>query len=332
MKVPIDVDLVTIGRVNLDLYAQQTGVEFADVDGFDAMLGGSPINIAIAAARLGVHAGVFTAVGADLVGDWVLRALEREGVSTAFVARKPSVHTSLALLAQIPPDRFPRTFYRDNPADIHLTVEEATRLPFDGVRAVLVSGDAFARGSTAEASEWILRECRRRDATVYVDLDLRPEHWLSLEAYARVVRPALAHADVVIGTTEEFIALLHAEQGDGQDLSPEGLRAQLSTLGAVLVVKRGASGATIVFDNDTLSVPAPHVQVASTVGAGDSFAAGLIAARLDGLGWAGAGDFAAACGAITVTRPGCSHGFPHSTEVAAFLEQHRSHGVVADAH
>ncbi|HJQ46571.1 MAG TPA: PfkB family carbohydrate kinase [Amycolatopsis sp.] len=302
-------ELLTVGRVNLDLYAQQTGTEFAEARGFDAMIGGSPSNIAIAAARLGVRAAVFTAVGDDLVGDWVLRAFERSDVDTSYVARKPGLHTSLALLGQIPPDEFPRTFYRDNPADIHLTVEEAAVLPLERIRAVLVSADVFARGSSAQAAACILRACRDQATTVYIDLDLRPEHWPKPDEYALLVGAAVNGADVVLGTAEEFAALL---QADPQNLALSGDKQ-------VLVLKRGGDGATVLTPDGEFEAPVFDVPVASTVGAGDAFAAGLISARLNGSSWAAAGRLASACGAVTVSRFGCSEGFPSLNEVSGLL-------------
>lgn len=314
-------ELLTVGRVNLDLYAQQTGAEFEEARGFDAMIGGSPSNIAIAAARLGVRTGVFTAVGDDLVGDWVLRAFERESVDTSYIARKPGVHTSLALLGQIPPDRFPRVFYRDNPADIHLTVAEAASLPLDRVGAVLVSADAFARGSTAEACGWILRTCREKGTTVYIDLDLRPEHWPKPDEYSVLVGAAVNDADVVLGTAEEFAALLRVE--------PRDVDQALSGQKQVIVLKRGGEGAALLSPEGEFEAPVFDVPVASTVGAGDAFAAGLISARLNGSNWEVAARFASACGAITVSRSGCSQGFPRLNEVVNLLGL-RGCEVVAD--
>lgn len=304
-------DLLTVGRVNLDLYAQQTGAEFTEARGFDAMIGGSPSNIAIAAARLGVRSAVFTAVGDDLVGEWVSRAFDRESVDTRYVARKPGVHTSLALLGQIPPDRFPRTFYRDNPADIHLTRQDAESLPLDQVGAVLVSADVFARGSSAETAAWILRTCREKGTTTYIDLDLRPEHWPKPDEYSTLVGAAVRDADVVLGTAEEFAALHQVEVRDVGRVLSAGERT--------LVLKRGEDGATVLSPDGEFAAPVFGVTVASTVGAGDAFAAGLISARLNGSGWQAAARFASACGAITASRFGCSRGFPSLDEVADLL-------------
>ena len=145
-------DLITVGRVNMDLYAQDIGAAFEDVTGFDAMVGGSPSNIAIATSRLGLRSIAFTGVGDDRVGDYVLRYLKDEGVITDFVYRKSGKLTSLALLGVQPPDHFPLSFYREDPADIHLTVEDAEALPFDQTRALLLSGNTFSRGTCADAA------------------------------------------------------------------------------------------------------------------------------------------------------------------------------------
>ena len=115
-------DLVTIGRVNMDLYSQDIGAAFADITGFDAMVGGSPTNIAIGTARLGLRSLAFTGVGEDRVGDFVVRYLQDEGVETAYIPRKPGKLTSLALLGVRPPSDFPLSFYRDDPAECDASV------------------------------------------------------------------------------------------------------------------------------------------------------------------------------------------------------------------
>lgn len=317
-----ELKLLTLGRVNLDLFGQQTGAEFADVAGWDAMVGGSPANVAFAAARLGVRAGILTAVGEDLVGDWVLRALERAGVDTSSVARKRGPHTSLALRAQLAPDH-PLAFYRHDPADIHLTEEDAARAPVETVRALLLSADALARGTTAELCNSIARRARAAGATIYLDLDLRHVNWADLDAYAASVGAAVEDADVVIGTEEEFAALLGLRASTDADAVAAAVGARVSRAsGRVVVLKHGDRGATVFDAADASHVPAYPVQEASTVGAGDSFAAGLIRARLAGEGWLAAARFASACAAVTVSRWGCSDGFPRLAEATELMERH----------
>jgi 5-dehydro-2-deoxygluconokinase len=316
-----DVDLLTVGRVNLDLYAQETGVEFAEVRGFDAMVGGSPVNVALAATRLGRRAAAFTAVGEDLVGDWVLRSLEREGVTTKFVARKPGPHTSLALRAQLSPDH-PLAFFRHDPADIYLTVADAAAVPVECTRVFLVSADALARGSTADACRSLVRTARTLKRTIYLDLDLREVNWLSLDEYSVAVSELISKVDVVLGTEAEFGTLLRLGASGPGETVLEAVRERIaSNASQVVIVKQGERGATALVGPETLPVDGYAVAEASSIGAGDSFAAGVICARLEGADWPEACDFASACAAITVSRFGCSSGFPRRDEVTRFIEQ-----------
>jgi 5-dehydro-2-deoxygluconokinase len=317
-------ELLTVGRVNLDLYAREVGVPFTHVASWDAMVGGSPANVALAASRLGIRAGLFSAVGDDLVGDWVIRALQQEAVNTAAVHRRHGPHTSLAMRAQLAPDH-PLIFYRQDPADIHLTVAEAQQLPLGGLRALLVSIDSLARGTTAEAGKWILRRAQTLTKPVYIDLDLRRGSWVDIDTYAAAVWEAFQYADVVLGTTEEFCAWLQLAPDDAQ-----AIFQVLSTLASqsprVFVLKRGSRGATLYLGSDPIRIAGERVREASSVGAGDSFAAGLIAARLRGCDWTESIRVANACAAITVTRFGCSRGFPRLNEVEWRDPQSRPEG------
>ncbi len=326
-------DLITVGRVTMDLLAQDIGVPFEEVTGFDTSVGGSPTNIAIGAARLGLRPVAFTGVGDDLVGDYVLRYLNDAGVDTRYIVRKPGKRTSLALVAIQPPDRFPLTFYRQDPADIYLTADDAEALPFDETSALLLSGNAFSRGSCAEAARHCGERGRDAGATTYMDLDLRPTEWAEPRDYGRTLRPVLALADVLIGTEEECHAALapapdaviagepltdadHAALDDRLDaLLGEG------TVGTV-VIKRGPRGATVLTASERTDVPGFTVGAVNTVGAGDAFAAGLIRSRLAGQDWEQATRYASACGAIQVTRHGCSAVFPTEAEVSDFIDQH----------
>lgn len=322
-------DLVTVGRVNMDLFSQDIGAEFEDITGFDAMVGGSPTNIAIGTARLGLRAAAFTGIGDDAVGTFVLRYLHDAGVDTNYVFEKPGKLTSLAMLGVIPPSRFPLSFYRLDPADIHLTVGDAHAIPWEQVRAVQLSGNAFSRGTCVEASEYSAERAVNAGATVFMDLDLRPVEWPTPLEFGRMVRSVFRLCDVVIGTEEEFYAALMEDPlavMDGgavplhhHDALDEAIAAALDLGPSVMVVKRGAAGASIVTQSDRADIAGFPVEVVNTVGAGDAFASGLIARRVLGDGWERAVRFANACGAITVMRHGCSVAFPTPSEVESFV-------------
>jgi 5-dehydro-2-deoxygluconokinase len=331
----VSYDLITVGRVSMDLFSQDIGVPFEAVSGFATSVGGSPTNIAIAAARQGLRPAAFTAVGADLVGDFVLHGLRQEGVETRFVQRKSGPRTPLALVAIEPPDRFPLSFYRDDPADIHLTVEDAATLPLDEVPAVLISGNAFSRGSCADAARYCVERAAAAAGTIFLDLDLRPTEWSDPLDYGRALRPLLASVDVVIGTEEEFFAALVDDPGDVATGQPVGdsdhdrLESLLGDMaeesGVTAIVKRGPRGVSILAAGERNDAVGFEVDAVNTVGAGDAFAAGLIASRLHSDGWQRSVRYANACGAIQVTRHGASAVFPTAAEVAAFLDTHGGH-------
>src|SRR5881296_3075026 len=125
MNGPADtLDVLAMGRSCIDLYAHQIGVPVTEVTSFDAYVGGCPTNISVGTRRLGLRSALLTAVGADVVGDFVLHFLRQEDVETAFIPRKPGRRTSAVVLGIEPPDKFPLVFYRDNCADIALNIDD----------------------------------------------------------------------------------------------------------------------------------------------------------------------------------------------------------------
>jgi 5-dehydro-2-deoxygluconokinase len=133
-------DVLTMGRSCIDLYAHQIGVPITEVTSFDAYVGGCPTNISVGTRRLGLRSALLTAVGDDQVGDFVLGFLDREGVETRFIPRKPGRRTSAVILTIMPPDRFPLTFYREGCADRELTRDDVQAAPIAESAIVVVTG------------------------------------------------------------------------------------------------------------------------------------------------------------------------------------------------
>lgn len=326
-----DYDLITLGRCGMDLFAQNVGAPFTAITGFDAHIGGSPTNIAVAASRLGLHVALLTAVGPDLVGDFVLAHLADEGIDTRYIPRKPGTHTGLAVVGVQPPDRFPLVFYRHNPADIWLDVDDVAAAPLDRTRTLLLSGTALSRGACTEATFAAAQRAAAAGVTTYLDLDLRPDQWTGPDALRAALHRLLPAIDVVIGTEEEAYALLGGAPETvfaGQRLTEEQiteLEALISPFlatgrGHTLILKRSARGATIfAAGTPPVAVAGFPVTVLNTVGAGDAFAGGLIYGRCQGWDWPASVRMGNACGALVVTRHGCAAAMPRLEEVEAFI-------------
>ncbi|MEM7033411.1 MAG: 5-dehydro-2-deoxygluconokinase [Chloroflexota bacterium] len=327
------IDVITMGRVSMDLFSQNIGVPFDQVKGFDTGIGGSPTNIAVGTSRLGLNAILLTAVGPDETGNFVRRYLANEGIDTQYIPVKSDTHTGLAIVAVQPPDKFPLTFYRDNPADIYLTIDDVDAVPIAESKVMLLSGTALSRGSCRDATLYAAEQAQRQDATVFMDLDLRPDQWTHTQAFHTNIATILPKLDVVIGTEEEFYAALSQDAStimQGQAVT-EDQAVELETLiqtlltqsegPATLVLKRGARGVSIYQKEATvLDVPGFPVEILNTVGAGDAFASGLIYGFLKEWDWYQSARMANACGAIVVTRHGCSNALPTEAEVLEFVD------------
>ncbi|MDQ3419704.1 MAG: PfkB family carbohydrate kinase, partial [Acidobacteriota bacterium] len=146
------IDVLCMGRSSIDLYAHEIGVPITGVKSFDAYVGGCPANVSVGTRRLGLRSALLTAVGTDQVGDFVLDFLQREGVNIDYVPRLQERRTSAALLTIQPPDTFPLTFYRDNCADLGLTIEHVAAAPLAESKAVFLSGTGLSEEPSRTAT------------------------------------------------------------------------------------------------------------------------------------------------------------------------------------
>jgi sugar/nucleoside kinase (ribokinase family) len=303
--------LLTVGRVNLDMYVEGLGVAMADASSFRASVGGSPTNIAIAAARLGLPSAVLSAVGADFAGELVRKQLAATGVRTDWVLTLPG-STSLALLATLSADVGERQFYRDDPADARVDRAVVAVLPWGSLEAIAISADAVARGDMADTITAIVEQADRRAIPVWWDLDLRVSTWADPGHYARIVRAAVQDASVVIGTENEFAALFGLDADDVTGVE----KALAEAAFPQVVLKRGGAGAALFIDgHEQTSAPAEVIDPVCTVGGGDATAGSLIAARLSGFDWEHALRLAMRVAGRTVQQPYCSSGFPTLTDI-----------------
>jgi sugar/nucleoside kinase (ribokinase family) len=164
-----------MGRSCIDLYSNDVGAPFIDVTSFGAYVGGCPTNISVGTRRLGCRSALLTAVGEDKVGDFILHFLQNEGVETRFTPRKPSHRSSAVILGIEPPDRFPLTYYRDNCADVELTIDDILAAPIADSRVLLISGTGLsrepARSATLFAAEIAKQAGTPFDAALVVHSD-----------------------------------------------------------------------------------------------------------------------------------------------------------------
>jgi 5-dehydro-2-deoxygluconokinase len=328
------IDLIAMGRSSIDLYANDVGAPFPEIKSFAAYVGGSPTNIAVGAHRLGLHAAVLTAVGVDPVGDFVLSFLDKEGVDTRFITRKPGTRTSAVVLGIEPPDKFPLVYYRDNCADNQLSIDDVLATPIRSCRVFEFSGTGLSREPSRSATLFAAECARAAGATVVLDLDFRPNQWHDPRAFGVTVRSALRLVDIVLGTEDECkaVTLKDASQMDVQHSQISGARVEGDVEATVrgmlehgpklVVVKRGEKGATLFpAEGAVRDVPGFPVEVYNVLGAGDAFAAGFIYGLVKGWDWYQSARMGNAAGAIVVTRHGCANFMPYEAEAMEFVRE-----------
>ena len=310
---PADLDVLTIGRVSVDLYPLQSGVPLSRVQSFAKSIGGSPTNVAVACARLGRRAAVVTRVGDDGFGEYIRAELaEKFGVDNRYVSTDPELRTALAFCALDPPSDPPLLFYREprgpemnlRPGDIP---EIAATVP-----VLWTAGSRFAQEPSRSTVLEVLKQRNRRPHTV-LDLDYRPSFWASPQEAGACIGQAVELATVAVGNrTECKIAI-------GTD-DPHAAADRLLERGVSLaIVKQGADGVLVATPEGRAEVPPMAVEVVCGLGAGDAFGGSLADGLLAGLDPVEIVTRANAAGAIVAGRLACSDAMPTPEEIDEML-------------
>ena len=308
-------DLITIGRIGVDLYPLQDGVGLEDVRTFGKYLGGSATNVAIAAARHGLRSAVVTATGDDPFGRYAHRELRRLGVDDRFVKTVGELNTPVTFCEIFPPDDFPLYFYRDPIApDLTLTEND---LDLDEVSRsrifwATVTGLSREPSRAAHHTAW---QARGRAPMTVLDLDYRPMFWASAETASTEVGRALEHVTVAVGNLQE------CEIAVGETDPRRAADALLERGVELAVVKQGPRGVLAKTREETAQVEPVQVQVVNGLGAGDGFGGALCFGLLQGWDLHRIIHFANVAGAIVASRRECSTAMPTTAEVDELIEE-----------
>jgi 5-dehydro-2-deoxygluconokinase len=311
-----ELELLTIGRISVDLYPEQLHVPIRDVRTFRKSIGGTATNVAVAAARLGRRAGVFTKVGADPFGEYVRWALGATfHVDARFVGTDEKLLTPLAFAELNPPEDPRIIFYREPKApDMNLTMDD---IDVDVVRRVPVLwvavGSLAEEPSRSTVHELLAARGRRRETVL--DLDWRPQLWDAAASASREVKRALGYATLAIGNRAECEIAVGTTNVDlaAERLLDRGLSGA--------IVKLGADGA-LVATSDGLRerVPSYPVDVVCGLGAGDAFGGALCHGLLEDWDLIRAARYGNAAGAVVAGRLMCADDMPTVDDIELLLE------------
>jgi 5-dehydro-2-deoxygluconokinase len=332
-----DLDVITMGRCSVDLYGQQIGSRLEDVTSFAKSVGGSPSNIAIGTARLGLKVGLITRVGDEQMGRFVREQMVREGVATEGIKTDPQRLTSLVLLSVQNDKTFPLIFYRDNCADSALCEDDVSEDFILSAGALLVTGTHFARESNDKAQRKAMAIAKKHGRKIIIDIDYRPNLWglaghaageeryIKSDKVTSHIQSVLADCDLIVGTEEE----VHIAGGSEDTLA--ALKAIRAISRGTIVLKRGPMGCVVYPDaipaslDDGIIGKGFPIEVYNVLGAGDGFMSGFLRGWLKGEPHQTSATWANACGAFAVSRLLCSPEYLTWDELHYFLKHGSPH-------
>ncbi len=307
-------DLVTVGRVSVDLYSTLAHASFLEPQNFNKSVGGSPVNVAVAAAKLGLRAAPITAVGNDPLGEYVRSSLNGCGVETGFIGIDQDGQTPLVLASLDPPEDPEILFYRGKEApDTKILrsrdLDELVRT----ARIFWVSVGALAVGHTATSSlAWA--KSRGGELDTALDLDYRPSLWPSKELARAKAQEFIEYSTIVVGNLTE------CEMALGER-DPEAIIESLRSRNVKLMaIKMGGEGVIMASESDVVHIGPEKVDVVCGLGTGDAFGGAMIHGFLAGWPLRQIGEFANAAGAIVAGVLMCSEAMPTENEVVEFMK------------
>jgi 5-dehydro-2-deoxygluconokinase len=325
-------DLISMGRTIVDVYSNQVGCGLEETSSFSKYVGGCPANIAIGTARLGLRVAHVTRVGDDHHGRFLRDQLSREGVDVSHVWTDPAHLTGVAFLGIRDQDTFPLLHYRDNCADMAISAKDYSGEFIGSATALLVTGSHLTTAEAAANIDAAIACAKASGTRVIFDIDYRPLFWrlvakdagdsryVRSERATAATQHVLSHADLIVGTEEEIRIA-------GGEMDTRKALVRIRRLSAApIVMKRGPQGCVVFdaaipedLDNGILGRGFP-VEVFNIVGAGDGFLSGFLSGWLRDASWQECCRRGNACGALVVSRHGCSPASPTDKELAWYLE------------
>lgn len=324
-------DFIAIGRLCIDLNANEINRPMEETITFTKYVGGSPANIAIGMSRLGMKTGFIGRVADDQMGRFIVGYLQKNHIDTSHVITdKTGSVTGLAFTEIKSPADCSILMYRDNAADLKLEPNDVSETYIKKAKALLISGTALAKSPSREAVFLALAYARKNDVVVFFDLDYRPYTWTSPEETAVYYNLAAEKCDVIIGTREEFDMMECFERNASRD---DDFTAQkwFGHRAGIVVIKHGKDGSTAYTkEGERFKGTTFPARVIKTFGAGDSYAAGFIYGLMQGWEITRAMEYGAAAASIVISSHSCSEAMPTVEQIDSFIEKCKSGEIAAN--
>lgn len=316
------IDLIAIGRLAIDLNANEINRPMEETLTFTKYVGGSPANIAIGTAVLGNKAGFIGRVSDDQFGRFIVNYLKEKSIDTSnIVVDKSGGVTGLAFTEIKSPTDCSILMYRDNAVDLKLEPKDIKEEYIKQAKAILISGTALAQSPSREAIFLALDYARKNDVFVFFDIDYRPYTWKSTEETSVYYNLAAEKCDVIIGTREEF-NMMESLTNPGNDDDFVTAKKWFDYNAKIVVIKHGKEGSiAYTKEGESFKGRTFPAKVVKTFGAGDSYASAFIYGLMEGWSVEKSMEFGGASASIVISRHSCSDAMPTVDEIKAYIEK-----------
>ncbi len=323
-----ELDFIGLGRLCIDLNANEIHRPMEETRTFTKYVGGSPANITIALAKLGMKTGFIGRVADDQHGRFITDYLKRHHINTdnVIVDKSGSV-TGLAFTEIKSPTDCSILMYRDNVADLKLAPGDINENYIKAAKALLISGTALAKSPSREAVFVALEFARKHGVVTMFDIDYRPYTWTSREETGIYCKLVAEKCDVIIGGREEFDLM---EALSGPLRQDDRLTAQqwFEHRAQIVVVKRGGDGSTaFTRDGQIFKGRTFPANVVKTFGAGDSFAGAFIYGLMRGWSIDKCQLYGSAAASIVVSSHSCSDAMPTVEQIEEVIGKYSGNTV-----
>jgi 5-dehydro-2-deoxygluconokinase len=315
-------DFTAIGRLCIDLNANEINRPMEQTMTFTKYVGGSPANIAIGMSRLGLKTAFIGKIADDQMGRFISGYLLDNGIDTGnVVTDKTGAVTGLTFTEIKSPVDCSILMYRDNVADLKLSPLEVSEELIAGSKMLLISGTALAASPSRESVFLALDYARKHGTVVVFDVDYRPYTWGSPEETAVYYNLAAEKSDIIVGTREEFDSMERFERNP-QRIDRYTADKWLNHSASIVIIKHGKEG-SIAYTKDGLEHRAKSypAKVVKTFGAGDSYAAGFLYGISSGWTIEKSMEFGSAAACIVISSHSCSDAMPTVEQVEDYIER-----------
>lgn len=307
-------DLIAVGRACIDLNATEYNRPMEESMTFSKYVGGSPANIAIGSAKLGLKTGFIGKIPDDQHGRFIEQYMAGVGVDTSnMIIDKEGRKAGLAFTEILSPEECSILMYRQEVADLYLAPTEVDEDYVKQAKVVLVSGTALSQSPSREAILETIRLAKKHDVKVAFELDYRPYTWQTPEEVAVYYTLVAEMSDIVVGTREEFDMM---EGLTSEGCNKETIAHLFNHQPELVVIKHGVDGSyAYAKSGETFRGLAYKTNVLKTFGAGDSYASAFLHALLTDNDIETALKHGSASASIVVSKHSSSEAMPTIDEI-----------------